>query len=82
MDKISCEMKKLSVLWPDPSFFKKCVGYQTLEFYCGKTGQAFDLKFGMCVGEHVVCLVKSLILKLVKYFEMSLLKNRECKPFC
>ena len=35
----------------------RVVGYQTLEFYCGKTGQAFDFKFGMCVGEHIVCLV-------------------------
>ena len=31
----------------------------------------------MCVREHVLCLVKSLILKLVKYFEMSFLKNRK-----
>ena len=32
--------------------------YQTLEFYCGKTGQALDFKFGLCVDEHIVCLVK------------------------
>ena len=34
------------------------VCYQTLEFYCGKTDQAFDSKFGMCVDEHIVCVVK------------------------
>ena len=34
------------------------VDYQTLEFYCGKTGQAFDFKVGMCVGKHIVCLVR------------------------
>ena len=31
---------------------------QTSEFYCGKTGQAFDFKFGICVCEQIVCLVK------------------------
>ena len=69
--------------------------YLTLEFYCGKTGQAFDFKFGMCVGEHIVCLVKKfdqnpqtsgveseVLLKLVKYFEMSILQSRENKQFC
>ena len=34
------------------------VCYQTLEFYYGKTGQAFDFKFGLCVDKHIVCLVK------------------------
>ena len=37
------------------------VCYQTLEFYCRKTGQAFDFKFGLCVDEYIVCLVKRLI---------------------
>ena len=40
------------------------VGYQTLEFYCGKTGQAFDLKFGMCFLEHIVCMVKNVDQKI------------------
>ena len=30
------------------------VCYQILEFYCRKTGQAFDFKFGMCAHEHIV----------------------------
>ena len=34
------------------------VGDQTLEFYCGKTGQAFDFKFGICIREHIMRLVK------------------------
>ena len=71
------------------------VGDQTLEFYCGKTGQAFDFKFGMCVREHILCLVKrfdqnlcisgvenEVLLKVVNYFEMSLLQSRENKQFC
>ena len=33
-------------------------GYQTLEFYRGKTGQAFDFKYGMCIRELIVCVVK------------------------
>ena len=71
------------------------VGYQTLEFYCRKTDQAFDFKFGMRVGEHIVCLVtkfdqnlgiseveNEVLLNLVRYFEMRHLQSRENIQLC
>ena len=67
------------------------VRYQTLGLYCGKTGQALTSSL-TCV---FVCLVinfdqnlsisgveNEVLLKLVKYFEMSLLQSRENKQFC
>ena len=66
------------------------VGYQTLPFYSGKTGQAFDFKFSMCACEHkcegkkfdhnlyIYSVESEVLLKAVKYL-MHLLQSCENK---